>query len=178
MLSAFISKLLRSRKPVHYVIVTRGCGKPQEANVMGGLHAGRPNIVPGRRASFNTGASKIKSASTSITFAVMSARLASSLANGPQATHGDRGAGIGHPVGAIQDILSLACGCGFDALAMAQRLRHPSITRIIAFSSSRKSRSSFPYRLELPVFDPRPYHGRRTSRLLSRHSQPWEELYL
>jgi hypothetical protein len=46
-------KVAKVAQNVHYVIVTRSCGKPQEVNVMGGSHAGRPNMVPGRRASFN-----------------------------------------------------------------------------------------------------------------------------
>src|SRR5258706_3372476 len=45
-----------------------------------------------------------------------------------------------------------------------------SIARIIAFFSSRKSRSSYPYRLWKPVSVPRPYYSRRH---LYRRPQPW-----
>ena len=49
--------------------------------------------------------------------------------------------------------------------------------RIIASFSSRKSGSSYPYRLWTPASGPRPYDSRTMSRHLSRHPQPWMRLH-
>src|SRR5947207_10202844 len=52
------------------------------------------------------------------------------------------------------------------------------IDQIIVSFSSRKSRSSYPYRLAKPVFGPRPDHNLRVSRQLSRRPPPWTGSHL
>ena len=54
------------------------------------------------------------------------------------------------------------------------RPRHP----IIVSSFSRKSRSSYPYKLSKPVFGLRPDYNLKVSRQLSRCPQPWIGLHL
>jgi len=54
---------------------------------------------------------------------------------------------------------------------------HTCSMGVIAFFSSRKSGSSFPYRLSTPVSAPRLCYSLKISRCLSRRPQPWTELH-
>src|SRR3974390_2882088 len=69
---------------------------------------------------------------------------------------------------------------GFKKLARGgTRPSGDNIAQIIVSSSfSRKSRSSYPYKLSKPVFGPRPDYKLRVSRQLSRRPQPWIGLRL